>query len=140
MLELGDCPFGHAVALCTVLAEQSQVPVFGGVASSAIEDFARGVRIKLTGNSNAQPRLQRLERGSAGVVRSRREHKCPCADLGELHVVHCDRADVRTLMLDVTCPALPDARVERGRLTTEKALVVRWTARAFGGGHATVRT
>ena len=53
MLEFSNSPTGCCVALCAVYAEQSQVPVFSGVASSAVEGLARGTLVELTRNSNA---------------------------------------------------------------------------------------
>ena len=139
MLKRCDCPFSQTVALGAVSAEQRQVPVLGGMASNAIERHPRGALVKLTGNSNAQPRTQRFERRGAGVVCSRRAGECPCADPGEFHMVHRDRAEAGIQMLDVTCPTFADARVERGRLTTGKSFVVRMAARAFRVRHAHVR-
>ena len=136
MLEFSNSPTGCCVALCAFYAEQSQVPVFSGVASSAVESLAGGTLVELTRNSNAQPRLKRLERSGAASVCSRRARKCSCADLGELHVVHRDRADVRTLMLDVTCSTFPDAGVECGGLTAEQPFGVRMAGRALRGRYS----
>ena len=139
MLESSNSPTGCRVALGAIVAEESDVPVFGQVAPSAVEGLARGTLVELTGDSNAQPRLQRLERGGATGIRSSRACECSCADLGELHVVHSDRADAGTPMLDVTCSTLPDARVECGRLAAEQSFIVRMAKRAFRGRHAEVR-
>ncbi len=119
MLELGDGPLSRGVALRAVLAEQPDVPVLCGVASNAIEGLARSARVEVIGDANAQPLLQRVERGVAGGISARGAAQGPCADLGERHMVHGDGADVRALVLDVTGRALLDARVERGGLTSE---------------------
>ena len=139
MPELGDCPFGQAVALGAVFAEKCQVSVFSGVATNAVEGPARGAFVKLTGDSNTQPGPERFERCGTGVIGSRRVLKRPRADLGEFHVVHRNKVAVATLMLDVTCSTLPDGRVEGRRLTTKQSFVVRMAGRALRGCHADVR-
>ena len=139
MLEFSNSPTGCCVALGALLAEQAHVLVFGQMTSGAVEGFARRTLVELAGDSNAQPRFHRLECGCAGGVMSRRARKCPRSDLGQFHVVHDNGRDVRTLVLDVTCCALPDAGVERGRLTAEQSFVVRMAVRALSVGNAGVR-
>ena len=137
MLVAGNDPRLERVALRAVTAEPLEMRVLAIVASGAVEGLARGARVELIGASNAQPRLQRLERGGAvGVtfetraqVSVRRSWRAPRgpSTRGRMFV---------GLMLDVTCRTLLDARVERGRLTTEQSLGVRMAGRALGDRHA----
>ena len=53
MLEIGNSPCGSRVALGALRAEQPHMPIFGGVASDAVEGVARGALIQLTRDSNA---------------------------------------------------------------------------------------
>ena len=119
-----------------ITAESLEMRIPAIVAPGAIEDLARGDRVELIDGSNAQRRLQRLERDSAVGIPASRACQSPCPDLSERHVVHQERPDPRPLMLDVTCRTLLDARVERGRLTTEQSFRTGMARRALRRRHA----
>ena len=52
MLKSGNPPIDGQVALGAVFAEETQVPVFGGVASIAVKSLTRGTLIKLSRDTN----------------------------------------------------------------------------------------
>lgn len=136
MQELGDGPLGRGVTLSTVFAEQPQMPIFRGMASSAVEGLARGAFIELIGHSNAQPCFQRFLGGCAGSVSSRGARECARAYFRQLHVIQRSWADVRAQMLDVARCTLANARVKRGRLTTEQSFSIGMARGAFRDRHA----
>ena len=52
MLKSGNPPMDGYVALSAVFAEETQVPVFGDVASIAVKSLTRGTLIKLSRDTN----------------------------------------------------------------------------------------
>ena len=135
MLEAGNSPTGCSVTLGTITAEEAQVPIFGGMASATVENFARRTFVELAGNSNPQPSFHRFDCGEASSVHRCRVSESSNANSGEFYVVHRDRPNIRDLMLDMTGGALPDTGVKSGRLAAEQLFGVGMTSDAFCVSH-----